>query len=267
MLCVMSKTPQPRLAAPSRRVALSIALAALLLVALVLGLSQCSGDSGPGGASPSDTATGGAPSLQQRAAPFEVRYRRVAGDIRKARGQGTLRAVSAPVRDWIDAGFVRGPWPRQAFGDAFASFGSDITASAHRDADLLTLKSVGPKFVAVVPQRRQVGVSVTGVKGRVVGATARVNVRVLGVSRAGERTAVSVQGDVFLTHVESHGWKIFGYQLDRWVGKGAMTRPGPKSDRKSHSKSQGKSESRSHSKPAHKPAHKPDSKGKTRGGS
>ena len=265
MLCVMSKTPQSRLAPPSRRAAVSLALAALLLVALVLGLSQCSSDGGPGGAStsPSDTATGDAPSLQQRAVPFEVRYRRVAGDIRKARGQGTLRAVSAPVRAWIDAGFVRGPWPRQAFGEAFAPFGRDITATAHRDADLLTLKSVGPKLVAVVPQRRQVGVSVTGVRGRVVGATARVNVRVLGLSRAGERTAVSVQGDVFLTHVESHGWKIFGYQLDRWVGKGAMTRPGPKSNNESHTQSDRKSDH----KPARKPAHKPDSKGKTRGGS
>ena len=255
MLSVMWKTPRAGLAPPAPLVARSGLLPVLLLVALVAGLTACTDDSGQGGPASSGTATGDAPSLHERAAPYDVHYRRVAGDIRKARGGGALQAVSAPVRAWIDAGFVQGPWPRQAFGQAFASFGRDITASAHRDADLLTLQPEGGSFVDVVPQRREVGVSVTGVKGRVVGATARVHVRVLGVSGDGERTAVSVSGDVFLTHVESHGWRIFGYQLDRWVGRGAMTASKSRPHGKPDSKSKGKPGSKQHS------------NGKTRGGS
>ena len=268
MLCVMWKSSRARLAPPSPLVVLPV------LALLLVGLSGCTdeGQQGSqGGGAPSDTATGSAQSLQERAAPYELRYRRVAGDIRKARGRGTLRAISKPVRAWIDAGFVNGPWPREAYGDAFVPFGRDITATAHKDADLLTLQSVGGSFVQVVPERRQVGVSVTGVRGRVVGATARVNVRVLGLSRAGQRTEVSVRGDVYLTKVQSHGWKIFGYRLDRWVDRGAMTRSNPEPGGRSAGKPGGESGAKSAGKTAGKsgakPGGKPDNKGQSRGGS
>lgn len=220
MLCVMWKTTRGRLGPPS---ALLLALAVP-----VAGLAGCSGDAeGPSAppAAPSDTATGAAPSLRERPEPFRVRYRRMAGEVPKRGRAATLTAVSRPVRSWIDSGFVAGPWPREAFGQAYAPFGNNITERVRRDADLLTMQPLGDSLVEVVPQRRWVGVSVTGVHGNVVGATARVDVRVLGIDEAGKRSRVAVRGDLYLTRVPEHGWKIFGYRLDRWVEEGAMTRP------------------------------------------
>jgi len=219
MLCVMWKSTRARLAPPS---ALLLALAAA-----VAGAAGCSGDEGAPSrpsAAPSETATGAAPSLRERPEPFRVRYRRMAGEVPKKGRAATLTAVSRPVRSWIDNGFVAGPWPRESFGQAYAPFGNDITERVRRDADLLTMQPLGGSLVEVVPQRRWIGVSVTGVRGSVVGATARVDVRVLGIDEDGRRSRVAVRGDLYLTRVPEHGWRIFGYRLDRWVDEGAMTR-------------------------------------------
>jgi hypothetical protein len=208
--------------------AAAVAPALLLAVAL----TACTGDppKGPQASaspSPTSTATTGAPTLRERAAPVQVRYRRVAGEVAKARRQQYLRALARPVRRWMDDGFVHGPWPREhRFAGAFVPFSRQIRDRARRDADLLTLQSVGASLAEVVPRRRRIAMSVTGVRGHVVGATARVDLRVFGVDDSGRRMRVNVRGDLFLTRVESRGWKIFGYQLDRWVEEGAMTRGG-----------------------------------------
>jgi hypothetical protein len=222
MLCVMWTTTRARLA-PS-------ALLLALLAVPVATLTGCTGDDGPDApsAAPSDTPTGAAPSLRDRPEPFRVRYRRMAGEVPKRGRAATLTAVSRPVRAWIDNGFVAGPWPREAYGQAYVPFGDDIADRVRRDADLLTMRPLGGSLVQVVPQRRRIGVSVTGVRGHVVGATARVDVRVLGIDDGGNRSRVAVRGDLYLTRVPEHGWKIFGYRLDRWVEEGAMTRPGHK---------------------------------------
>jgi hypothetical protein len=207
----------------SRRHRAVVAALALLLAA---SLTACTGDragapQGTATPTPTTTATGAAPSLRERAAPYQVRYRQVAGEVSRRRQY--LRALARPVRTWVDGGFVRGPWPREdGFARAFVPFGRYISDRARRDAGLLTLQALGGSLVEVIPQRRRIAISVTGARGHVVGATARVDLRVLGLDRSGRRTRVNVRGDLFLTRVKSHGWKVFGYQLDRWIEEGAM---------------------------------------------
>jgi hypothetical protein len=56
MLGVMWKTPRAGLAPPSKRAVLPVLLSVLVLVALVVGLSRCTGESGQGAATPSDAS-------------------------------------------------------------------------------------------------------------------------------------------------------------------------------------------------------------------
>jgi hypothetical protein len=234
MLGGMWKALRARPAPPSRPL-LVLALPVLLAVP-AMGLSGCTDDPNGRSGSPSDSATAAAPSLRERAAPLQVRYRKIAGEIPKRQRAGTLRAVSRPVRAWVDEGFVAGPWPRSTFGQAFAPFGHGIADRARRDADLLTLRAMGGSLVEVVPQNRAIAVSVTSVGGNTVGATARVHLRVLGVEEGGRRAGVTVRGDLYLTRVPEQGWQIFGYRLDRWVDQGAMTRSDSGSDSGSDAK-------------------------------
>jgi hypothetical protein len=196
----------------------------LLTLALVPALAACTGDDQTAGAPrPTPTTTKAAPDLSRRAAPYRVRLATVAGDIPRSRRAPYLRALAAPVRKWVDAGFVDGPWPRGRFTAAYAPFGRDVARQARRSGDLLTLRAHGQSFEHVVPERRWVVLSVSAVRGRVVGATARVNLRFLGQGEGARRVRVHVRGDLFLTRTRAHEWKIFGYDLDRWEERGAMT--------------------------------------------
>lgn len=199
-------------------------MSAVLGVLLALSLSGCTGDPPPAGdraepppSTPSPTTTGEVPSLRERAAPYDIAYRRVAGSLPRAKRARTLRFVTRPVRAWVDAGFVRGPWPRERFRQAIAPFNRGITPRARTDADLLTMRGLGPSLVEVVPRRRRVRVSMTAVRGRAVGATAHLDLRVFAVDDRDRRMRVQVRGDVYLTYVKERGWRIFGYSLDRWV--------------------------------------------------
>jgi hypothetical protein len=78
----------------------------------------------------------------------------------------------------------------------------------------------------VVPERRRIKVSVTSARGHAVGATAGVDLRVFALNERRQRLRFHVRGDLYLTHSKTQGWKIFGYDLDRWVERGAMTEGG-----------------------------------------
>jgi hypothetical protein len=134
-----------------------------------------------------------------------------------------VRRLAAPVRAWVEEGFVEGPWPRERFASAYAPFGRDTARRARRDGGLLSLRAQGPRVRQVVPERRWVTLSAAAVRGRVVGATARVDLRFLAVLEDGGRLRVNVRGDLFLTRNRARRWKIFGYDLDRWEERGAMT--------------------------------------------
>ena len=102
------------------------------------------------------------------------------------RRQPTLRALSRPVRAWVEQGFVAGPWPRNGFRAAFAPFAGGTRSAAMRDADLLTLQRSGSSLTEVIPLRRRVKVSVTTHRARVAGQPAaahRGRVRAQGPGR------------------------------------------------------------------------------------
>jgi hypothetical protein len=186
---------------------------------LVLAAAACTGEPEQRqGArpTPSPTATGSAPALRERAAPYDIGYRRVAGSLPRRRKPGILRGVTSPVRAWVDRGFVDGPWPRQRFGPALRPFTSALMPRARRDAALLTLQRQAPQLTSVVPRLRRVAVSATARGGRPVGATAHVDLRFLTVDRQDDRRRVRVNGDLYLTRTKT-GWQIFGYDLDRRV--------------------------------------------------
>jgi hypothetical protein len=197
---------------------LGTALASVLsLLALVL--SGCTGENEGGQASappaPDATQTGSAPALRAEPASYDVAYGRVAGHVPRPRREATLRTLSRPVRTWMGHGFVDGPWPRDGFQAAFAPFAAGIRSTAMRDADLLTLQRSGSSLAEVIPVRRMVKVSVTTHRARVVGATARVDLRLLTVDRSEHEERVGVRGDLYLTPVEGRGWSIYGYDLEQ----------------------------------------------------
>jgi hypothetical protein len=188
----------------------------LVSVLSALSLVSCTGDTeGRQTAAPSPTPTGGVPDLRVEPAPYDVEYGKVAGRIAKRERRSGLRALARPVRTWMDRGFVAGPWPRDGFDAAFAPFAGGVRSKARRDAELLTLQRQGGSLTEVIPARRRVKVSVTSVRRHVVGATARVDLRLLTIDEAGAPARVRVHGDLYLTRVEGKGWTIFGYDLER----------------------------------------------------
>jgi hypothetical protein len=187
---------------------------------LVLSATACTGEpeeqrQGSPRPTSSPTATGSAPALRERAAPYDIGYRRIAGSLPRRRSQDILRGLTRPVRVWVDRGFVDGPWPRERFRPAFGPFTSELAPRVRRD-ELLTLQRQGPELTSVVPQRRRVAVSATARGGRPVGATAHVDLRFLTVDRQDDRRRIRVNGDLYLTRTKT-GWQIFGYDLDRRV--------------------------------------------------
>jgi hypothetical protein len=192
--------------------------AAVLLLGLGAGACTSESDSGePAGSAPDPTATDDAPQLRQRAASYDLSYGRVAGKLGRGKRKQTLRAITKPVRVWVNEGFVDGPWPRKGFEAAFTPFSAGTAKSARNNARLLTMQALGPNLVDVVPQRRRVRVSATAARGRPIGATARVDLAMFGLNQQGSRLSVHVRGDVFLSATKEKGWQIFGYELDRWV--------------------------------------------------
>lgn len=181
-------------------------------------------------AAPSATPTGGAPALRAEPAPYDVAYGRVAGHVAKPRRQPTLRALSRPVRSWVEQGFVAGPWPRDRFRAAFAPFAGGTRSAAMRDADLLTLQRSGSSLTEVIPLRRRVKVSVTTHRARVVGATARVNLRLLTVDESEHKDRVGVLGDLYLTPVEGKGWAIYGYDIEQVRNAPSRAQPDKRGD-------------------------------------
>jgi len=199
----------------------SLIAAAVLLLGLGAGACTSESDTGESTTPASDpTATDDAPRLRERAAPYDLSYGRVAGRLGPGKRARSLRAMTRPVRAWVNAGFVEGPWPRRRFEAAFAPFTADTAKSARNNARLLTMQALGPTLVDVVPQRRRVRVAATAAGGRPVGATARVDLRVFGLNQQGNQLSVHVRGDVFLSATDAKGWQIFGYDLDRWVERG-----------------------------------------------
>jgi hypothetical protein len=191
-----------------------------VLALVVLALCGCrGGDSGPDNSAPTQQiSTAPVPHLSQRDAPLKVSVDKVTGTLSKAARSKLKAQAKQPVGEWLDAGFVRGSYPRARFSSAYRAFTDGAAQSARRDRSLLTNVRLGPRLVDVVAKRRNAKLSVLAVQGHPRGVSARVQLTLLGVRRNGSRITLRVTGDVYLTRAPDGDWKIFGYDLTRAAG-------------------------------------------------
>jgi hypothetical protein len=207
-----------------RRLAVTLPVA-LLTVTAVTG---CTGDDDP---EPSDPASvdptraegPAAPTLQREPAPQRITVRRVWGEW-PARGQARRsaqlsRQAGRAVTAWMDHAYVGVDFPTKgpaSFAGAFATF----TSGAGRDArrDRLTFDvDLGARLVDAVPTRRTVQLVAYAPRGRAVGATAVVQLVLLGLRGDGEKVETALTGELYLTRVGTQ-WQVFGYDVDRSTG-------------------------------------------------
>jgi len=184
-------------------------------------LGACTDDSDSG--DPSQPGEGGTVSgLGLPAEPAEQRtqVRRVWGrwppGDDSARTRSLQRATGRVVGAWIDRAFVAVDYPASEFDGAFATFTRGAAVQARRDSWLTTNQTLGDRLVDAVPVKRTVSVTAFAPKGSAVGATADVALVLQGVAESGQRSKLSVTGELHLTRVDGR-WRIFGYDLQRSV--------------------------------------------------
>jgi hypothetical protein len=183
------------------------------VVALLVG--GCSGGDDDSAPEPSDRA--GAPTLHQRPAELEVAIARLHGRLPKPAVRRLTQRLGHAVATWINGAFLPGDYPRTSFA-GYASFTPDAARLARRSDGVTSNVRLGRQWVQVVPTRRSVRLHVFAPGHRPSGATARVVLVLAGVGRAGEVSELAVTGDLYLTWTGS-GWRIFGFDLSRSVGK------------------------------------------------
>ena len=164
------------------------------------------------GASSTTPEPGTAPEAAP-APPARVRVTRVSGKLKEKDREVLADNVAKVVTAYFDDAYLGGEYPRESFGDAFATFTSGAAREADADRDLLTNRVLGPTTEAVEVERRTAYLSVLAPYDVAAGVTARVHLRFR--AERGDRLAkrVDVKGRLMLTRAESGGWKIFGYDL------------------------------------------------------
>jgi hypothetical protein len=184
-------------------------------LALVVLLGGCSDDSDdPAASDPPSRA--GAPTIRQQPVGLDVKIARIAGHLPKAATKDLRHRLGRVVEGWFKGGFLAGDYPRKHFA-GYASFTADAAKLARRDAEVTTNVQLGQQWTQVVPTRQQVRLFVFAPGHRPSGATADVQLVMLGAGSAGAMSELAVTGQLYLTKTES-GWQIFGFDLQRSVG-------------------------------------------------
>ena len=212
MLCRVRALISPSSAAARRKIGI------LALVVLAVGGCSSASSGSDAGEPARQISTAPVPHLSQRDAPLKVSIHKVSGNVPKSARSRLKASASRPVRQWLEAGFVKGPYPRADFSQAYHAFTAGAAQSAKHDRALLTNAQLGPRLVDVAAKRRSAQLSVLAVKGHPRGVTARVRLILLGVHPDGTRVTVRVAGDVYLTRTPAGDWQIFGYDLTRAAG-------------------------------------------------
>lgn len=158
-----------------------------------------------------ETPSSPAPTVQEAPALTslgEVTLGTVIGRLPRKQRDLVLRDVSATVDTWLTRAYLRGPWPRNDFHDAFWAFtrGAQVQAAADRRL----LSNAGSGYGSVTPLKRRIAVDVIAAGQRPAGATARVRL----VFKTSAKRPVVVRGRVFLTRA-GQKWRIFGYDVSR----------------------------------------------------
>jgi hypothetical protein len=186
----------------------------------VLALTAACTSSDPEAEPPAADASSGAadPSTTPEPVPVtpaKVRVTRVSGKLKEKDRQVLADNVKKVVSAYFDDAFVGGDYPRESFGDAFATFSSGAAQQADGDRDLLTNRVLGPTIETVEVRRRTAYLSVLAPYKVAAGVTARVHLRFVADRGDKPTKRVDVKGRLMLTRNTSGGWQIFGYDLSK----------------------------------------------------
>jgi hypothetical protein len=185
-------------------------------LALVVLLGGCSDDSDDDSASPDPPSRAGAPTIRQQPVGLDVKIARLSGHLPKAATRDLTHRLGRVVATWINGGFLAGDYPRKHFV-GYASFTRDAARLARRDAAVTSNVQLGPRWTQVVPTRQRVRLFVFAPGHRPSGATADVQLVMVGAGSTGATSELAVTGQLYLTKTGS-GWRIFGFDLHRSVG-------------------------------------------------
>ena len=186
------------------------------MVALALLAAACSGDDDDSSA-PEPTNQSGAPTLKQQPANLDVKIARVSGALPKADAKAVSKRLGHVVATWFNGGFLSGDYPRSSFTGYHAAFTPGAAKLAKRDSSVTTNAQLGSQWVQVVPTRQVVRLYVFAPGHRASGATARVELVMVGADEGGSASELAVTGQLYLTKTKA-GWRIFGFDLQRAVG-------------------------------------------------
>jgi hypothetical protein len=193
---------------------LTVRTTAAVVLLLALSVSACSGDSSEPSADPSTDPTSSeatdAPRLETT-----TTLGRVVGKLPQGKRSKVRKQVGRAVDAWFEAAYVGGDYPRNDFAASWPGFTTRAKALARSDKALMSNQDIGTEISAVEPTARKVAVDVLAVRGRAVGATARV---VLKFSTDGDvQRKIQVRGRLFLTPT-ADGWRIFGFDVTKGRG-------------------------------------------------
>ncbi|NYG60565.1 hypothetical protein BJ980_003488 [Nocardioides daedukensis] len=197
---------------PLRMVVLSGVSAVLGCLVLV----GCSGSDKPSATPPDDPAQESASAGHGQAEVAEpglfVSTGARTGGLTESRADSVTEQVGEVVGDWIEAAYLKGPWPRTDFKKAWPRFSSGLKAKARAEQSVTSNASIGSRIDGVRVEKRRVAVDVLAVRTYPAGATARVDL--VFVTSGEVRQRVHVKGELHLTPIGSR-WQVFGYDLSR----------------------------------------------------
>lgn len=210
---------------PRQRVTLLLAAAVTAAsVAGCTGNHEQVGASSPPPSSPT-TTTSRTPDVPSTARPtkltksdaeLHVTIRQLRGGVPGTERARLRRVIAQPITDWVQAGFLDGPYPRNAFGAAFHSWTAQAAALGRGHRNVTTNAALGPRLVDVAADRQWARLFIFASHGKTGGANAKVYLRLTGQRRGGGLTTYTISGDLYLIR-HAGVWRIFGYDLHRTV--------------------------------------------------
>jgi hypothetical protein len=187
------------------------------ILALAVLLGGCSDDSDDEGVPPDPPSRAGAPTIRAQPVGLDVKIARLSGHLPKAATRDLSHRLGRVVATWFEGGFLAGDYPREQFA-GYASFTPDAARLARRDAAVTSNARLGSRWTQVVATRQRVRLFVFAPGHRPSGATADVQLVMVGAGSRGAASELAVTGQLYLTKTKA-GWRIFGFDLRRAVGE------------------------------------------------
>ncbi len=183
-----------------------------LAAAVMWTTPACTGDDGAAGSGPATATTGSVATTDD--AELRVRIAQVGGGITQRQRPALRRAVSKPVAAWVHNGVSAAVSVEGSYARAFAPWTRDAARLARRDDDVTTSMTLAKELSGLVIETGRVHLYVYARDGVTGGATARVNLRLVGERPDGTSASYILAGRLYLTRKGSV-WRIFGYDLHR----------------------------------------------------